>query len=193
MLRRLYDWTMNLAAHPHAIWWLAGLTAAESIFFPIPPDILIIPMILAAREKTWRIVAIVTTASVVGGAIGYGIGYFFYEGVGKPIIEFYGYGAKYDVFQSWYQEFGAWIVGAGGFTPIPYKVITIASGVAQLDIVTFMVVSFLSRGARFLIVAALLWKFGEPIRNFIEARLGLLTGLFFGLLLAGFLAVKLLA
>ena len=184
---------MNLAAHPHAIWWLACLTAAESIFFPIPPDILIIPMILAAREKTWRIVAIVTTASVVGGAIGYGIGYFFYEGVGKPIIEFYGYGAKYDVFQSWYQEFGAWIVGAGGFTPIPYKVITIASGVAQLDIVTFMIVSFLSRGARFLIVAALLWKFGEPIRNLIEARLGLLTGLFFGLLLAGFLVIKLLA
>jgi membrane protein YqaA with SNARE-associated domain len=192
MLRRLYDWTMNLAAHPHAIWWLAGLTAAESIFFPIPPDVLIIPMVLAARDRAWRIVAIVTTASVFGGLVGYGIGYFFYEGVGKPIIEFYGYGAKYAVFQSWYQEYGAWIVGAGGFTPVPYKVITIASGVAQLDLPTFTIVSFLSRGARFLIVAALLWKFGEPIRTFIEARLALLAALFFALLLGGFLALKFL-
>ncbi|MDA0655989.1 MAG: DedA family protein [Proteobacteria bacterium] len=192
MLRRLYDWTMNLAAHPHAIWWLAGLTAAESIFFPIPPDVLIIPMVLAARDRAWRIVAIVTTASVLGGLVGYGIGYFFYEGVGKPIIEFYGYGAKYAVFQSWYQEYGAWIVGAGGFTPVPYKVITIASGVAQLDLPTFTIVSLLSRGARFLIVAALLWKFGEPIRTFIEARLALLAALFFALLLGGFLALKFL-
>jgi membrane protein YqaA with SNARE-associated domain len=192
MIRRLYDWTMNLAAHPHAIWWLAGLTAAESIFFPIPPDVLIIPMVLAARNQAWRIVAIVTTASVFGGLVGYGIGYFFYEGVGKPIIEFYGYGAKYAVFQSWYQEYGAWIVGAGGFTPVPYKVITIASGVAQLDLPTFTIVSFLSRGARFLIVAALLWKFGEPIRTFIEARLALLAALFFALLLGGFLALKFL-
>lgn len=193
MLRRLYDWTMNLAAHPHAIWWLAGLTAAESIFFPIPPDVLIVPMVLAARDQAWRIVAIVTAASVIGGLIGYAVGYFFYEGVGKPIIDFYGYGAKYGVFQSRYQEYGAWIVGAGGFTPIPYKVITIASGVAQLDLGTFTVVSVLSRGARFLIVAALLWKFGEPIRTFVEARLGLLAGLFFALLLGGFIAIKYLA
>tara|TARA_B100000700_G_scaffold244111_1_gene272181 strand:- start:4 stop:558 length:555 start_codon:yes stop_codon:yes gene_type:complete len=184
---------MNLAAHPHAIWWLAGLTAAESIFFPIPPDVLIIPMVLAARDQAWRIVAIVTAASVIGGLIGYGIGYFFYEGVGRPIIDFYGYGAKYEVFQSWYQEYGAWIVGAGGFTPIPYKVITIASGVAQLDLTTFTVVSLLSRGARFLIVAALLWKFGTPIRSFVEARLGLLAALFFALLLGGFIAIKFLA
>jgi membrane protein YqaA with SNARE-associated domain len=193
MLRRLYDWTMDLAAHPHAIWWLAGLTAAESIFFPIPPDVLIVPMVLAARDRAWRIVAIVTAASVIGGAAGYAIGYFFYEGVGKPIIDFYSYAEKYAVFQGWYHEYGAWIVAGGGFTPIPYKVITIASGVAKLDFTTFMVVSVVSRGARFLIVAALLWKFGAPIRRFVEERLALLAGLFFALLLGGFLAIKYLA
>lgn len=190
MLRRTYDWTMSLAGHPHAIWWLALLTCAESVVFPIPPDVLIIPMVLAARTQAWRIAAIVTTASVVGGLLGYGAGFFLYEEIGKPIIEFYGYAAKYDTFQGWYTEHGAWIVAAGGFTPIPYKVITIASGVANLDLTTFMVVSVLSRGARFLIVCALLWRFGPPIRRFIEARLGLLALVFFVMLFLGFIVVK---
>lgn len=189
MLRKTYDWTMRLAAHPHALAWLALIACVESIFFPIPPDVMIIPMVLAAREKAWKIAAVATVASAVGGVVGYGLGYFLYEEVGRPIIDFYGYADKYAIFQGWYEEYGAWIVGAGGFTPVPYKVITIASGVVQLDFTTFMIVSVLSRGARFFIVAALLWRFGAPIRGFIEARLGLLALLFFIILFLGFIVV----
>jgi membrane protein YqaA with SNARE-associated domain len=189
MIRKIYDWTMRLAAHPHALAWLALIACIESIFFPIPPDVMIIPMVLAARDKAWKIAAVATAASAVGGVIGYGLGYFLYEEVGRPIIDFYGYADKYATFQGWYEAYGAWIVGAGGFTPIPYKVITIASGVVQLDFATFVVVSILSRGARFFIVSALLWRFGAPIRGFVEARLGLLALLFFIILFLGFIAV----
>ena len=118
------------------------------------------------------------------------VGYFLYAEIGKPIIEFYGYADKYATFQGWYADYGAWIVGAGGFTPIPYKVITIASGVVQLNFATFFVVSVLSRGARFFIVSALLWRFGAPIRGFIEARLGLLALIFFIILFLGFVAIS---
>ncbi|MDC0987033.1 DedA family protein [Alphaproteobacteria bacterium] len=190
MLRRLYDWTMSLAAHPHALFWLAVLTFAESSFFPIPPEAMLIPMILAQRDQAWRIVAVCTIASVLGGVAGYGIGALAYEGLGKLIIEFYGADAKFSIFQGWYSEWGAWIVAAGGFTPIPYKVVTIASGVADLDLVTFSIASVLSRGARFLIVAALLWRFGDPIRKFVEARLTLLATLFFVMLFLGFAVIK---
>jgi membrane protein YqaA with SNARE-associated domain len=193
MLRKTYDWTMRLAAHPHALAWLALIACIESIFFPIPPDVMIIPMVLAARERAWKIATVATAASAVGGIVGYGLGYFLYEEVGRPIIDFYGYAAKYAIFQGWYEEYGAWIVGAGGFTPVPYKVITIASGVVHLDFTTFLVVSILSRGARFFIVAALLWRFGAPIRGFIEARLGLLALLFFVILFLGFIAIGLAA
>lgn len=190
MLRRLYDWTMGLAAHPHALFWLAVLTFAESSFFPIPPEAMLIPMILAQRDQAWRIVAVCTIASVLGGVAGYGIGALAYEGLGKSIIEFYDADAKFSIFQGWYSEWGAWIVAAGGFTPIPYKVVTIASGVADLDLVTFSIASVLSRGARFLIVAALLWHFGDPIRKFVEARLTLLATLFFVMLFLGFAVIK---
>lgn len=189
MIRKIYDWTMRLAAHPHALAWLALIACIESIFFPIPPDVMIIPMVLAARERAWKIAAVATAASAVGGIVGYGLGYFLYEEVGRPIIDFYGYAEKYAIFQGWYEEYGAWIVGAGGFTPIPYKVITIASGVVQLNFPTFLIVSILSRGARFFIVSALLWRFGAPIRGFVEARLGLLALLFFIILFLGFIAV----
>ena len=181
---------MGLAAHPHALFWLAVLTFAESSFFPIPPEAMLIPMILAQRDQAWRIVAVCTIASVLGGVAGYGIGALAYEGLGKSIIEFYGADAKYSIFQGWYSEWGAWIVAAGGFTPIPYKVVTIASGVADLDLVTFSIASVLSRGARFLIVAALLWRFGDPIRKFVEARLTLLATLFFVMLFLGFAVIK---
>ena len=190
MLTRLYDWTMGLAAHRHAIWWLAAISFAESSFFPIPPDVLLIAMVLAARHQAWRIATVCTIASVAGGLAGYAIGALLYDGVGAPIIAFYGYGEKFQVFQGWYREYGAWIVGAGGFTPIPYKVITIASGVADLDLATFTIVSALSRGARFFLVAALLWRFGPPIRTFIEARLGILTLAFFALLIGSFVALR---
>ena len=193
MLRRIYDWTMDLAAKPNAMLWLAVLAFAESSFFPIPPDVLIIPMVLAAPTRAWRIVAVATAASSLGGLAGYAIGLFVFETLGRPILDFYGYFDKFERFQDWYREWGGCIVFAGGFSPIPYKVITIASGSVNLDLATFTVVSVISRGARFLLVAALLWRFGPPIRAFIERWLGPLTLTFVLLLVLGFVAVRFLA
>ena len=193
MLHRIYDWTMDLAAKPNAMLWLAVLAFAESSFFPIPPDVLIIPMVLAAPTRAWQIVAVATAASALGGLAGYAIGLFVFETLGRPILDFYGYFDKFERFQDWYREWGGCIVFAGGFSPIPYKVITIASGSVNLDLATFTVVSVISRGARFLLVAALLWRFGPPIRAFIERWLGPLTLTFVLLLVLGFVAVRFLA
>ncbi len=190
MLRRLYDWAMDLAGHRHALWALAAVAFIESSVFPVPPDILLIPMVLAARERAWRIAAVTTVASVVGGGLGYLIGAALFETVGRPLLEFYGQMESFQEFQALYNEWGAWIVAGAGFTPFPYKVITIASGVADLDPVVFMAASAVSRGARFFLVAALLWKFGPPIRTFLEKHLPLLAGLFFVLLFGGFLAIR---
>lgn len=191
MLQLLYDRTIELSAHRHALWVLAAVAFIESSVFPIPPDVLIIPMVLAARDKAWKIAAVCTVFSVLGGLAGYGIGFFLFDTIGQPLLDFYGYGDKFAKFQGYYNEWGAWIVSGAGLTPFPYKVITIASGVTQLDPFVFTVASVLSRGARFFIVAGLLWYFGQPIRVFIEAHLGKLTIAFFVLLLGGFLALKL--
>jgi membrane protein YqaA with SNARE-associated domain len=190
VLRGLYDWTMGLAGHRHALPALALVAFIESSLFPIPPDILIIPMILAARPRAWRIAAVATAASVLGGLLGYAIGAGLYETVGRPVLEFYGYGAKFEEFRGAYNDWGAWIVAGAGFTPFPYKVITIASGVTGLNLAVFMVASLVSRGARFFLLAALLWYFGPPVRRFIEANLPLLATLFFVLLFGGFLAIR---
>ena len=190
MLRRLYDWAMDMAGHRHALWVLAAVAFIESSVFPVPPDILLIPMVLAARERAWRIAAVATVASVVGGGLGYLIGAALFDTVGRPLLEFYGQMESFQEFQVVYNEWGAWIVAGAGFTPFPYKVITIASGVADLDPVVFMAASAVSRGARFFLVAALLWHFGPPIRIFIEKHLPLLAGLFFVLLFGGFLAIR---
>jgi membrane protein YqaA with SNARE-associated domain len=190
VLRSLYDWTMRLSGHRHALWVLAAVTFAESSFFPIPPDILLIPMVLAARDRAWLIASVCTVASVVGGFAGYGIGYFLFEEIGRPLLEFYGYLDKFTEFRGMYNEWGAWIVAGAGFTPFPYKVITIASGVTGLDLTTFGVASLLSRAARFFLVAALLWRFGPPIRTFVENNLPMLATVFFALLFGGFLLVK---
>jgi membrane protein YqaA with SNARE-associated domain len=173
---------MARASGPNALWVLALVAFVESSLFPIPPDVLIIPMVLAARKRAWLIAGVCTVASVSGGVLGYAIGAFLWDTVGQPVMTFYGYGDKFAVFQA-----------GAGLTPFPYKVITIASGAVDLNMAVFMVASILSRGARFLLVAALLWYFGEPIRMFIEKRLGLLTALFFVLLFGGFLALKVLA
>ncbi len=190
MLRGLYDWTMGLAGHRHALPALAVVAFVESSLFPIPPDILIIPMVLAARPRAWRIAAVATAASVLGGLLGYAIGAGLYETVGRPVLEFYGYGAKFEEFRGAYNDWGAWIVAGAGFTPFPYKVITIASGVTGLNLAVFMLASLISRGARFFLLAALLWYFGPPVRRFIEANLPLLATLFFVLLFGGFLAIR---
>lgn len=191
MIRPLYDWTMRLGASRHAVWALAFVAFIESSVFPIPPDVLLIPMILAARHQAWRLATVCTLASVAGGFAGYAIGAGLFEVVGEPILAFYGYETAFARFTEKYNELGAWIVAFFGVTPFPYKVITIASGVTQLDPVVFGVASLASRALRFFLVAALLWKFGAPIRAFIERRLGLVTLVFFVLLIGGFAALKL--
>jgi membrane protein YqaA with SNARE-associated domain len=191
-LRRLYDWTLNQAASPYAIWLLALIAFVESSIFPVPPDVLLIPMVLAARSRAWLIAAVCTAASVSGGLLGYAIGALLFDAIGAPVLELYGYLDKFSDFQQRYNEYGAWIVFGAGLTPFPYKVITIASGVTDLDLATFTVASVLARGLRFFFIAALLWWVGEPIRRFIERNLGWLTVLFFVLLVGGFAALRLL-
>lgn len=172
------------------MWALAAVSFIESSFFPIPPDVLIIAMTLAARARAWRIAVVATAASVAGGLFGYFIGAVLFQEIGRPILDFYGYAEQYGQFKGLFDEWGWWIVIFAGVTPFPYKVITIASGVADLNLVVFMVASVLSRGFRFFVVAALLWKFGPPIRDFIEARLGILFTIFIIGLIGGFVAVK---
>ena len=190
MLQRTYNWLMSLAARPDAIRALAAIAFIESSFFPIPPDILLIPMVLAARTRAWRIALVCTVASVLGGMAGYAIGYFLYDGIGRPLLEFYGYAERFAEFQGRYNEWGAWIVFIAGITPFPYKVITIASGVTGLDLATFTIASILARGIRFYLVAALLYWLGPPVRDFIEKRLGLVTSVFVVLLFGGFIVLK---
>ncbi|MGI9449474.1 MAG: YqaA family protein [Geminicoccaceae bacterium] len=189
-LKALYEWTLRQAASPYALWILAAVAFIESSIFPIPPDILLIPMVLAMRSRAWLLAGICTLASVTGGMAGYGIGAFLYESLGQPILELYGKLEKFESFQAMYNEWGAWIVMMAGLTPFPYKVITIASGVTGLNIVTFTLFSIIARGIRFFLIAWLLWYFGAPIKAFIERYLGLLTILFFVLLLGGFLVLR---
>jgi membrane protein YqaA with SNARE-associated domain len=191
-LHRLYAWTMAQASRPHALWLLALISFVESSVFPIPPDVLLIPMVLAAPHRAWLIAGVCTISSVAGGMLGYAIGALLFGTIGAPILEFYGYMDKFAEFQASYNEWGGWIVFGAGLTPFPYKVITIASGVTDLSLTTFVIASVLARGMRFFLVAALLWYCGEPIRLFIERNLGWLTVLFFVLLLGGFLVLRLL-
>ncbi|MFI4985982.1 MAG: YqaA family protein [Alphaproteobacteria bacterium] len=190
MLRRLYDWTMRVAGHRHALWGLAAVSFVESSLFPIPPDVLLIPMVLARPRRAFLLAALCTAASVAGGYLGYAIGYFAFEAIGVRVLEFYHVMAKYEALKVSFAEWGAWIIILKGMTPIPYKLITIASGALKFDLATFTVASLISRSLRFFLVAALLWRFGEPIRVFIEQRLALMTSLFAALLVGGFLVLR---
>lgn len=190
MIRGLYDWTLSLAGRKNALAFLGVVAFLESSIFPIPPDVLILPMVLASREKAWKIAAVATGASVLGGIAGYAIGMFLFEAMGQTLLSFYGYSEQFTEFQSLYSEWGAWIVFGAGLTPFPFKVITIASGAAALDPIVFIVAASLARGLRFFLVAALLWKFGPPIKSFIEKRLGLVTMITFILLTGGFVALR---
>ncbi|MEM9221449.1 MAG: YqaA family protein [Pseudomonadota bacterium] len=192
MLRKTYDKTMELGASKHAVPALFGISFAESSVFPIPPDLLLIPMVLAKRAR-WVFYAFVcTAASVLGGIAGYAIGLLLFQEVAEPILNFYGYGEKFDDFKDRFNEYGAWIVFLAGVTPFPYKVITIASGATGLSLPIFIVASILSRGLRFYIVAGLLYWLGPPIRAFVEERLALVFAVVGIALVLGFAAVKLL-
>jgi membrane protein YqaA with SNARE-associated domain len=190
MLRRLYDQVLRLAQGQQAEKWLAAVSFTESSFFPIPPDAMIVPMVLARPERAWRIAAICTIASVIGGFFGYVIGYFLFETIGRPIVNLYGYQAAFDNFQHQFQEWGLWIILIKGMTPIPYKIVTIASGVAHFNLLIFAAASLVTRGARFFLVAALLKAFGPPLRTFIERYLTWVTTGFVVLIVGGFVALK---
>lgn len=192
MIKRLYDWTLSLALTPYALWALAVVAFVESSFFPIPPDLLLIPLIIAAPHRAWLIAGICTVASVLGGGFGYYIGAVLFENVAQPILDFYHKMEDFDVFKERFTEQGHWAVLFAGMTPFPYKVITITSGATGLPFAQFMFWSLIARGLRFFVVAALLWKFGAPIKEFIEKRLGLFFTLFLIVLLGGFYAVKFL-
>lgn len=190
MLRRLYDWVMRLAEHPHAMWCLAAISFIESSFFPIPPDVLLIAMVLANRDKAWTIALVCTVSSALGGCFGYGIGFFFYETLGYRIVTFYHLQEQFLAVQDWFRDFGVWAVLVAGVTPIPYKLITISSGVVQMDFVVFTAMSVFARGLRFFLVTALLWWCGPPIRRFIETRLELTLIASTVLLVGGFAVVR---
>ena len=190
MLRRLYDWTVSLGGHKHALWALAIIAFIEASFFPIPPDVLMIPMILAAPHRAFLIAGVATVASVLGGVFGYGIGALAFEEIGRPMLEALGKGPAMEAFATRFNNFGFWSVLVAGVTPFPFKVITIMSGFTAMPFDVFLGTSILARALRFFVVAALLWKFGAPIRDFIEKRLGLMFTLFMVLLIGGFLAVR---
>lgn len=190
MIRGLYDWTIRLADHPRALWALAAVAFVESSVFPIPPDVLMIPMILARPSRAWLIAAVALVASVLGGLLGYAIGALLFDSVGQPILAFYGKTEAGLEFARRFNDYGAWAVLIAGVTPFPFKVITIVSGWTGLGLPVFVAASIVARGLRFFVVAALLWQFGAPIRDFIERRLGLMFTLFVAILVGGFFLVK---
>ncbi len=190
MMRRIYDWMMRKAADERAPAALFGVAFIESSVFPIPPDVMLVPMVLADRRKAWWYATLATIGSVLGGLLGYAIGYYLFESVGQPILRFYGKADSFQTFVSWFNEWGVWILIIKGMTPLPYKVLTIAAGVASMNIFSFVAASIIARAMRFFLVAGLLYFFGEPIRDFIEKRLTLITTVFVVLLVGGFVAVR---
>jgi len=190
MIRALYDWMFRIAGSRGAPKALAFFSFLESSVFPIPPDVLLIPMVLADRTKWWKHALLCTIASVLGAAVGYFIGVFAFDLIGKPIIDFYNAGENYQKVQNWYDVYGGWGVLFAAVTPFPYKVLTIFSGLIGFNFAMFMIVSVIGRSLRFFLVSFLLYKFGEPIQMFIEKRLNLMFTLGLVLLVGGFAAVK---
>jgi membrane protein YqaA with SNARE-associated domain len=190
MLRGFYDWMMRKAADERAPWALAAVSFIESSFFPIPPDVMLIPMVLSRRENAWWYATIATVASVLGGLLGYAIGYFFYDAIGLPILKLYGKEHALDGFMAFVHDYGVEAVIIKGMTPIPYKVVTIAAGVGKMNLPAFIGASIVARAMRFFLVAGLLYFVGEPVRAFIEKRLTLVTTAFVVLLVGGFVAAR---
>ena len=187
MLRRIYDWCINAAHKPYALWIMAVVAFAESSFFPVPPDVMLIPMSLARPGRAWLYAAVCTVASVLGGILGYAIGALLYDSIGHWLITIYGLGDKLETFRAGYAEYGAWIILLKGLTPIPYKLVTITSGFANFNIWLFVALSVIARGGRFFVVAILLNRYGEWIRVRIERHLGLWVSLGAAVLVAGFI------
>ncbi len=189
-LKRQYDRILFSATTPQAVWIVCLISFAESSFFPLPPDLLLIPMILANRHQAWRLAGLCTVTSVVGGLLGYAIGYYLYASVGEWVIRTYDLTAAFNKFQLGFAEWGFWIIVLKGLTPIPYKLVTIASGVAHFDLKIFMVASLIARGFRFYLLSGLLWWGGPWMRHYIEKYLGLFLSVTLGIILLGFIILK---
>lgn len=172
MLRRLYDWIIAASGKPHASWILGAVSFVESSFFPVPPDVMLIPMALARPDRAWHYATLCTWTSVLGGVLGYGIGALLYDSVGQWLIALYGYGEKVEAFREAYNQYGAWIILLKGLTPIPYKIVTITSGFAGYNIFLFVLLSIIARGMRFYFIAWLISRYGPRARVIIEERLG---------------------
>ena len=190
-IQSTYNWMKKSVKSPYALWILATISFIESSFFPIPPDILLIPLVLYRRKEAFKIAFITTLSSVLGGFFGYGIGYFLYSSIGVALLNFYHYTEQFEKFCSYYNEYGAWIVFGAGLTPFPYKIVTIASGVTHLNLWVFGIASFIARGVRFYLVSFLLWKYGRPMQDYIERNLGWLSIVFFTLLVGCFFLIGL--
>jgi membrane protein YqaA with SNARE-associated domain len=190
IIRRSYDWVLSWADSPYGSWALGLLAFAESSFFPVPPDILLIALAVSKPKKSFRFALICSLGSIVGGMFGYFLGLKFFQLLGEPILEFYGVMHYYYRIQELYQQYSAWAVGIAGFTPIPYKVFTIAAGAFKISFIAFLIASTISRSARFFLVSALIWKFGEKIKKTIDKYFNLATIIFVLLLVGGFLLIK---
>jgi membrane protein YqaA with SNARE-associated domain len=190
MLRRLYDWVLSLAARPSAVWALALVSFTESSFFPVPPDVMLIPMVLARPERAWFYAFVCTVTSVAGGILGYAIGALLYESVGSWVFQLYGLSDGAEAFRRSYAEYGHWIILLKGLTPIPYKLVTITSGFAGYDLFWFIVLSILTRGARFFALAGVLGWFGPAIKDTLDRHLGVAAGGFAAALVLGFVAFR---
>jgi membrane protein YqaA with SNARE-associated domain len=188
MLRRLYDWCIAAAGKRRAAWIMGSVSFMESSFFPIPPDVMLIPMSLARPDKAYYYATLCTITSVAGGVLGYFIGAVLYDSIGQWLIQLYGYGNKVEAFREAYAQWGTWIILLKGVTPIPYKIVTITSGFAGYNLFLFIVLSFVARGIRFYAVAFLLHRYGPQARAIIEERLGLWTTLGAVLLIVGIVA-----
>ncbi|WP_051305693.1 YqaA family protein [Desulfogranum mediterraneum] len=192
LLQRLYNRCMEWIQTPAGIWALFLIAVAESSFFPIPPDVFLIALCVGAPKKSLKFAAICAAGSIIGGALGYGLGYGFMDTLGQPILELYGLQEKYTTVQALYQQYDALAVGAAGFTPLPYKLFTITAGAFKINFLTFILVSILARSARFFLVAGLIYKFGAPVQHFINRYFNILTVIFLVLLVGGFVLIKLL-
>ena len=186
MLQRFYTWMMKYSNHPQAPWVLASIAFMESSFFPLPPDPLYMGMLMANPQRSWRLATLCTVSSVIGGLLGYYIGYTLFESLGEWIIQTYKLGESFQRLRLGFQEWGFWLIALKGLTPIPYKLVTIASGVVHLNLMTFMAASVIARGFRFFLLAGLFWKFGPSIRDYIEKNLLLITSLALGALVGGY-------
>ncbi|MDZ7642702.1 MAG: YqaA family protein [Desulfurivibrio sp.] len=191
-LRRLYDQCLAGMAKPGGVWVLFAVAVAESSFFPLPPDIFLVALAIALPQRAFHFALVCTAGSLLGGVIGYGLGFFFMDLAGHGILQFYGLVDQYETVQALYRQYDGWAVGAAGFTPLPYKLFTLTAGAFEINFATFCLASLLSRGARFFLVAAFIYHFGPPIRTFIERYFNLLTIIFLLLLIGGFAAFKLL-